>query len=118
MASRTTVELVDDLDEGAVAEETVTFALDGVAYEIDLSHENAGKLRDDLAHWVEHARRTSPRRRTSGASAAAGSTSGGRKAADRKHTAAVREWAQEHGYDVADRGRIPAAVVQAYDAAH
>ena len=117
MASRTTVELVDDLDEGEAAEETVTFALDGVEYEIDLSHDNAGKLRDDLAHWVDHARRTGPRRRT-GSTGASSSGAGGRKAADRKRTAAVREWAVANGYDVADRGRIPAAVVEAYDKAN
>lgn len=33
-------------------------------------------------------------------------------------TSAVRAWAREHGFDVADRGRLPAEVRQAYDAAH
>ena len=40
--------LEDDLD-GSVADETVTFALDGVTYEIDLNAKNAGELRDALA---------------------------------------------------------------------
>ncbi|GAB2932510.1 Lsr2 family protein [Rhodococcus aerolatus] len=113
MASKTVVELIDDLDGDGVAEETVSFALDGVEYEIDLSVENAGKLRDDLAHWVDHARRTSGRR-------SSGSRSGTtvRKAADRERTAAVREWARSNGYDVSDRGRIPTAVADAYEAAH
>jgi hypothetical protein len=44
MAQKVTVALIDDLD-GHDAEETVTFGLDGKAYEIDLSASNARKLR-------------------------------------------------------------------------
>src|SRR5438309_801803 len=56
MAQRVEVVLIDDLDGGDAAE-TVTFSLDGVTYEIDLSDENARKLRDDFASWTGHARR-------------------------------------------------------------
>jgi hypothetical protein len=115
MASKTIVELVDDLDGEGAAEETVSFALDGVEYEIDLTTENAGKLRDDLAHWVDHARRTAGRRGRTTRASSGGTT---RKAADRERTAAVREWARANGHDVSDRGRIPTAVADAYDAAH
>jgi hypothetical protein len=55
MAQKVQVVLVDDLDNGP-ADETVTFSLDGVSYEIDLSHDNAAKLRDVLATYVGHAR--------------------------------------------------------------
>ncbi len=48
MAQRVQVVLEDDLD-GGKADETVTFGLDGTAYEIDLSKKNAAKLRDALA---------------------------------------------------------------------
>lgn len=41
------------------AEETITFALDGTDYEIDLSTAHAATMRDDLRTWVTHARRTS-----------------------------------------------------------
>ena len=61
MAQRVNVELIDDLDESP-AVETVSFALDGVSYEIDLSESNAGKLRDALAPFLGHARRTGGRR--------------------------------------------------------
>ena len=60
MAQHVQVVLVDDLD-GGKASETVSFALDGVAYEIDLSDKNAAKLRDALATWVGHARRAGGR---------------------------------------------------------
>src|SRR6478735_6339763 len=56
MAQKVQVLLVDDLD-GSEATETVTFGLDGASYEIDLSSGNAGKLRKELAHYVEHCAR-------------------------------------------------------------
>lgn len=109
MAQRVEVVLIDDVDGGPAAE-TVTFALDGITYEIDLSDKNARKLRDGLATWTGHARRTGssrgPRRR-----AAAG-------AGKRPDLAAVREWARNNGHTVSDRGRISAEVQAAYDKAH
>lgn len=44
VAQKVQVLLVDDLD-GGEADETVTFALDGKTYEIDLTTANADKLR-------------------------------------------------------------------------
>jgi hypothetical protein len=112
MAQKVQVILVDDLD-GGDAEETVSFALDGVSYEIDLNAANASRLRDELAPWVGHARRVGGRagggRRASRGRAASASSS---------ETAAVREWAREHGHKVSERGRISAEVMEAYKAAH
>lgn len=62
MAQVTVVELVDDLD-GSEADETVEFALDGAAYEIDLSATNAEELREALGPYVEAARRAGGRKR-------------------------------------------------------
>lgn len=56
MAERIQVELVDDID-GSVAQQTVTFALDGVAYEIDLSEQHARELRSVFARYIEHAQK-------------------------------------------------------------
>jgi hypothetical protein len=113
MAQRVNVILVDDID-GSDAAETVTFGLDGVQYEIDLSTENADKFRDVLAPYVGHARRSGGRRRASGGGGRAnGSASrSGASAAD------VRAWARDNGWDVPDRGRVSAEVREAYDAAH
>lgn len=98
----------DQLDEATA--QTVQFALDGVGYEIDLSEANAKKLRDDVATWIGHARKTTPRRGTRAA------TSGpkGRATADREQSSAIREWARNNGHTVSERGRIPVAVVDAY----
>jgi hypothetical protein len=55
MAKTVIVKLTDDLD-GGDADETVTFALDGRSYEIDVSSANAAKLRDAFRPFVEKAR--------------------------------------------------------------
>lgn len=105
MARKTTVELVDDLT-GEVASDTVQFGIDGVSYEIDLTDENAEKLRDALRVWVEKSRRIGGRKRPGGVGGAA-----------RPNDAAkVREWARENGYEVPDRGRIPSEIREAYEA--
>lgn len=107
MAQRVHIVLEDDLD-GSSADETVMFGLDGANYEIDLSAKNAAKLRDALAKYVGAARRTQARgRRSTGRSRASGSKA-----------SVVREWARANGYEVSDRGRVPADVRSAYDAAH
>ena len=112
MAQRVQVLLVDDLD-GGDASETVSFALDGVTYEIDLSESNAAKFRDDLASWIGHARRSGGRRATGGTRRAApGSTR------TRSDLGAIREWARANGHQVSDRGRISAEVQEAYDKAN
>lgn len=114
MAQKVTVSLVDDLD-GSEAEETVEFGLDGASYQIDLSEENAERLRDALAEYVEHARRSGGRKRAAGRVAAAGRAP--RTAtADREQNQAIREWARKQGMKVSDRGRIPSDVIDAYNA--
>jgi membrane-bound lytic murein transglycosylase MltF len=119
MATLTTVTLVDDLD-GSEAAESVEFALDGVAYEIDLSEDNAEKLRDALAGYVAGARRMEGGRRAARAKAAkpAKAVRGARTVPDREQTAAVREWARANGFEVSERGRLSANVLAAFEAAH
>jgi len=104
--------LVDDID-GSEATETVTFGLDGSEYEIDLSSDNADRLREVLAPYIGHGRRASGRRRSGGgARAAAPSRSAGPSPAE------IRSWARENGWDVPERGRVSAEVREAYAAAH
>lgn len=108
MAQRTMIQLIDDID-GSEAVETITFALDGVSYEIDLNEENSEQLRADFASWVGAARRSGGRARRGTAP---------RAARTGRDLNAVREWARENGYEVSDRGRVAARVLEAYDAAH
>jgi hypothetical protein len=111
MAQKVTVSLVDDLD-GDRADETVEFGLDGKSYEIDLSNENANKLRDALASYVAAARRPGGRRRSGGTQNVAAANR--RASVDREQNQAIRDWARKRGMKVSDRGRIPADVLDAY----
>ena len=110
MAQKVQVLLVDDLD-GGTADETVTFALDSISYEIDLTTENAAKLRDAFGPWVGHARKVGGR--SSSRTAAAP-----RSRSSRGDAQAIRDWAKAHGHHVSERGRISAEVKAAYEAAH
>lgn len=114
MAQRVRIELTDDLlNDGTTADETVTFSLDGVSYEVDLSTANAAKLREDLAAWVGVARRVSGQRRQAGRPAAKRGTRSGAGSANE-----IRAWARENGFEVSDRGRVRDEVRAAYEAAH
>jgi len=117
MARKTQIVLEDDLS-GEVLEdgagETVSFSLDGQAFEIDLSRENAKKLRDDFALYVGHARKTA----SSGASGRPSASRGRPSSEGKRDLAPVREWARQNGHDVSERGRVKSSVIEAYDAAH
>jgi hypothetical protein len=104
MAQKVQVMLVDDLD-GSAADETVTFGLDGAKFEIDLTAAHAAELRSALAPWIRAGRKTSSR------TASRGRSSGG-------DVSKIRAWAKSHGYQVSERGRIPANIRDAYNAAH
>lgn len=103
MGQKVQVLLIDDID-GSEASETITFGLDGVTYEIDLSSKNADKLRKELAHYVESARKASAPARRRRELVRLG----------REQSARIREWAKSRGYKVNERGRIPANIVYEY----
>jgi hypothetical protein len=109
MAQKVHIVLEDDID-GGEATQTVTFALDGTHYEIDLNDANADKLRDALGPYVGHGRKVAGGQARRGRRAAA--SNGGTPAKE------IRDWARTNGYTVPDRGRIPADVRQAFDAAN
>lgn len=109
MAQKVNIVLVDDID-GSAADETVSFSLDGVAYEIDLTDEHAAALREALAPYIGHARKVSASRRASSARSVA--APGGASAK------VIRAWARENGHDVPERGRVSAEVRAAFEAAH
>ena len=113
MAQKTIVELVDDLD-GGTANETVAFGLDGTEFVIDLSDANAARLRDFLAPFVNHARRVGGRKQRA-SSAVAG---GGAPKSSGDENQVIREWARSQGKTVAERGRLPQALVVQFQEAH
>ena len=113
MAEKIIRQLIDDLDGSDIPDgggERVEFAYRGVGYQIDLSAANITKLEKALKPYIDAAmkiRSGTSRRRTK----TNGKTSP-------EQLAAIREWARKNGYEIADRGRIKAEVVEAFEAAH
>jgi nucleoid-associated protein Lsr2 len=105
MAQKVQTLFIDDID-GGEAEGTIRFGLDGSEYEIDLSTKHSSELRSTLDKYVSHARKI-------GATTRRPATRGGRKPSA-TDTVAVRAWARENGYDIKDRGRVPADLVTKY----
>jgi hypothetical protein len=109
MAQRTQIVLTDDLDGTDVRSgrgETISFALDGQTYEIDLTTKNAAALRKALSPYVRAGRRVTISRGAKVKRVQVGP--------DAK---TIKEWARANGYEVSDRGRIPNDVRQAFEAA-
>jgi hypothetical protein len=111
VAQRVQIILEDDYD-GGEADETVSFALDGAEYEIDLSSANATQLRNALAPWLSHARKVGGRRRSRSVAAKAPATDSAGSTSD------IRAWALDNGMEVSSRGRISSEVRSAYEQAH
>jgi len=103
--------LQEDLD-GGDASETVRFAIDGTAYEIDLNNKNAKKLRQSLASFVEAGRKVG----RSGLSTGARRPGLVAATIDREQNKAIRAWAKKTGKDISDRGRVPQTIVDEYHA--
>lgn len=106
--------------------ETVTFGLDGYDYSLDLCTEHGEDFHNTmqgLISWSSDRTRSGGARRTRRAAssddAGAGAVTPIRSSADRERLKAIRDWARRNGHpDLGDRGRIPQAVMAAYDAAH
>lgn len=104
--------VTDDLTGEEVPEDeaqNIQFSYGGNSYEIDLSKKNAKKLDDFLATYIDAARKVRPTP-TGKKRSLIGDLNEGRKF----NRAEVAEWAKANGYEVAERGRIPAAVTDAY----
>ena len=121
MARQTIELLIDDLDGSRLGEgegDTVTFALQGSEYSIDLSSQHIDELKEALAKYVAAAQKISGRR-TSASTAASRSNNGSAKSgsakSDKADLAAVRAWARENGHEVSDRGRVSQKVLDAYN---
>lgn len=108
MAQRVVILKTDDID-GSEATQTITFALDGVTYEIDLNDAHADELRAAIAQYATAGRRVGGVGRPAPSAA--------RRNASGNDPKAVRVWAAAHNVELPARGRIPAAVLEQYRAA-
>ncbi|WP_026926557.1 histone-like nucleoid-structuring protein Lsr2 [Granulicoccus phenolivorans] len=102
MAQRVILE--DDLD-GTTPAETLRFSIDGADYEIDLSNDNAKRLREAMDPWVRNARRDGRKRAV-------------RTRAEQGTPTDIRAWARANGWPVNDRGRVPQEIREAYERAN
>jgi hypothetical protein len=107
MARQQVVTFTDDIT-GKKADETVSFGLDGTAYEIDLSSKNATKLREALKPFQSAARKASTSLSRKGRTKGSGG--------NRERSAEIRAWAKSHGIEVSERGRIGGKVAEAFAA--
>lgn len=98
------MEFTDDIN-GKPAAETITFALDGKTYEIDVTEKNAAKLRQAFEPYTASGRRLTKSGRII------------RQVRTGVDTAAVRAWASSNGIEVSARGRISSTVLEQYHAA-
>ncbi len=111
MARKLETVFIDDLD-GSTADTTIRFGLDGAEYEIDLNTAHAEQFRKATGRYIEAARKAG-----SSARQAARSSSRRSSASTGPSSSAVREWAKDQGYEVKERGRIPAELVVKFQAA-
>ena len=107
--------------------ETVSFGFDGYDYSLDLCKDHGSDFHNTLQgliSWSSDRTRSAGGRRTrrTGTSEESGPTGTGaapRSSGDRERLKAIRDWARQNGHpDLGDRGRVPQAVMAAYDAAH
>ncbi|WP_326617712.1 Lsr2 family protein [Streptomyces decoyicus] len=105
MAQKIVTIYTDDLTgEESSEAATHTFSLDGVSYEIDLGPDSYEQMLEAFGPFIKASRKTGRVRKA-------------RKAAA-SDTAAIRAWAKEQGYQVNERGRVPADIREAYQKAH
>jgi hypothetical protein len=106
MAKKTIEKFYSDLSNTEIDKSTPTvrFAFDGTDYEIDLTSTEKSEFAAVLGTYISAGRKVTSARRTAKA-----------PAYDAK---AVRAWAKANKVDVPARGRIPASVLNAYNAAH
>ena len=80
---------------------------------IAVARSESEELRSAIGKYVTHARKVGGGVRRAGRTA--GRTSRG--AGSALNTTEIRTWAREQGYDIKDRGRVPADLVAKYQAA-
>lgn len=110
MARKLIEHIYDDLDGTLITSpddgRTVTFTIDRATYEIDLTTDHAKELKENLQPFIKAARSVKIPRHSK------------RPSRTDKDPDAIRAWAREQGHKVSDYGRIPFAIVEAYNQAH
>jgi len=131
------VRLVDDVDKDSDADRTISFALAGKQYDIDLCTANAEQFEAELSYWIGYARKRGthptvvPARRSAEITAAADTDTDDewwRTPADaneaeqeRYHNMRqeIRRWGVRNGYpSLGARGKLPCALYAKWRKSH
>lgn len=139
MGKIVTIEYVDDLEGTSIDAEsvdTVDFSYRGQDYTLVLTKKNGAQFDKDVSRYITAAKKSqtrdaraahkpakpAPRKANTPISSTRRKTSPRKRAeaaiSGPERTRAIRQWAADNGHTVSTRGRMPAAVMQAYDAAH
>lgn len=144
MGKIVTIDYIDDLDNTPIdpdSVDTVEFSFRGKDYTLILTAQNGAQFNKDIARYIRAAKKSQARDAKAATSRTAANTSPrktkkaptptraqtSRKAPARRKKSpeagpdrnkAIREWGVANGHAVSPRGRIPAKVINAYDAAH
>jgi hypothetical protein len=117
MGKRIVEMLFDDLTgEESDKVETITYALDGTSYEVELNPTNADKFRELFQDYIAVSRKVGGSGSTGGRSSRRTNITG--RTGNKEELANIRAWLRENGHEVSDRGRIKAELVELYHAAH
>ena len=116
MARKEIIQYIDDLDGTTLHEDdvkVVRFGYQGRNYYLDLSAANAEKFDEMIRPYIDkaHADVSAPATR-----ARRGSNRNSTKQRERNRI--IRQWAKDRGMTVADRGALPKAIIDEYEAAH
>lgn len=108
MARVTITQYICDLTGQPVEEDehvAIEFTVNGTTYTLDTDKGGAAKFDKAVKPFVDVARTVKAPRRP-------------RRSGNAERTRKIREWALSQGIGVADRGRIPATIVERYEDAH
>lgn len=112
MAEIQTTTIVDDLTGKPIDADDVFrihFTIDGKDYRLDVNRAGADAFEAATGRFVEAATKLTGTTRARASKP---------RAANSGEQTKMREWARANGYEVAERGRIPAAIQDAYRAAN
>jgi hypothetical protein len=110
MARKTSLVIVCDFPHDKMLEgfESMTFALNGSAHEIDLCDAHGKEFSEKIGQYAQYGRRMRVSARPPKI----------RRTSNHDRTAEIREWARQLGLDIKDKGRLRASVIAAYEAEH
>ncbi|QNN99382.1 Lsr2-like DNA bridging protein [Gordonia Phage Sephiroth] len=115
MSRKEVLEITDDYDGKLINPDEewspVPFVVNGTAYQLDLRAANQDRFYKDMDKWINKATKVGRAPKVGGSKPAkpASDTSG-------HNLTAIREWANNNGYTVSEKGRIPKHIMEAYEA--